>query len=178
MTAILAPSIDHSSYSRSNGTGNLMDAFTTKKIPRFSSTSKKLDEIVISLVGSYSATSTSELENLEQKLSAIYFECSTVDWDGYDALPVSKQAFRNAKSFIGTLPKSYQKPVPVPESDGEISLEWNMDDKVLSLSFGDRSTISYAMRASSEHKMYGVLPYDKGIFSSSLEAVFQHYISA
>ena len=93
MTATLAPNTPTPYCSNPNGL-SWIDNFLPSGNTSFSPTAKKLNSINnnISFRGSYSSTSISALDNLEDQLSAISFECSTADWDGYGALAINSNA--------------------------------------------------------------------------------------
>lgn len=54
----------------------------------------------------------------------ISFECSEQGWDGYDAIPLSRDSFSNASRFIYLLPEWAIQPDIIPSPDGWISFEW------------------------------------------------------
>jgi hypothetical protein len=62
-----------------------------------------------------------------QLLDSIVEECSDRGWDGYDALPLSREAYIEAKKLIMSLPVISFIPMPeiVPEPSGEIAFEWS-----------------------------------------------------
>ena len=58
-------------------------------------------------------------------LKEVYDECSIEGWDGYNSLPVSEEAYFEAKKIILSLPlNAFSAPEIVPESNGGIALEW------------------------------------------------------
>ena len=60
------------------------------------------------------------LENLDE----VYEECSETNWDGYDAQPISREAYFEASKLLRTIPNSFPMPDILPEPDGGIGLEW------------------------------------------------------
>lgn len=64
-------------------------------------------------------------KNALTSLEEIIVECSAEGWDGYDAAPVSDDAYDEAKRLLESLPlATFPMPEIVPEPDGGIGLEW------------------------------------------------------
>lgn len=67
-------------------------------------------------------------KDISWELEKILKECSSDDWDGERAKPVSEEVLRNASIFLESFP-------PSVEPDGAISLEWyRSPEKVASVS--------------------------------------------
>lgn len=65
------------------------------------------------------------IDKVLQSLKEVFEECSEEGWDGYDALPITEEAYIETKRLIESLPlTSFPIPEVVPESSGEIGLEW------------------------------------------------------
>jgi len=62
--------------------------------------------------------------SLINQLTQLSEKYSSQGWDGYEALPISKQSLVSAGQFILSLPDSIETPDIIPEPDGEIALEW------------------------------------------------------
>ena len=58
------------------------------------------------------------------ELFDVWNQCSSPDWDGYGALPVTYDAFMTALSFLKALPLGTKAPAVGAEPDGHITLEW------------------------------------------------------
>jgi hypothetical protein len=66
-----------------------------------------------------------------------YEAYAVVDWDGYDARPITPDTLRAARSILKSLPKSFGDPVCSPGADGSIVFEWLRDDGPLRKLFID-----------------------------------------
>ena len=80
-----------------------------------------------------------------KSLEEVVTEASTLNWDGYGALPVNKLAQYKAEQFLRALPLSIPNPEIGVDPDGEISFEWyNGRSKVFSISVSDTGKLTYA----------------------------------
>ena len=85
------------------------------------------------------------LEEAVKSLIEIYKECSKPDWDGYNALPITANAFEEAGKIINLLPTSIPMPEIMAEPGGEIGFEWRKGNRlVFVLSVGGKHEINYA----------------------------------
>lgn len=64
-------------------------------------------------------------------LNSVFTESSEENWDGYDALPVTANAYWEARSLIEMLPSNLKMPDILGGTDGEIILEWYRDSRRL-----------------------------------------------
>lgn len=65
-------------------------------------------------------------------------------WDGYDAETINISTFEYARKFIELLPFDTELPEFVPESDGEISIEWfDSPSWIFSISVSPKGRLSY-----------------------------------
>ena len=56
----------------------------------------------------------------------VWQECKEPNWDGYDAVPVDQETYRNAYLLIEALPLGGPLPSSVgAEPDGHLALEWH-----------------------------------------------------
>ena len=79
------------------------------------------------------------------ELEKIFEECSSKNWDGDRAKPISKEVLRNARTFLESLPPSVAPPQTAAEPDGAISFEWyRSPEKVISLSVNLSGQLHYA----------------------------------
>ncbi len=67
------------------------------------------------------------------------------DWDGYDADPISSRACEAARTFLTSLPHSFESPDLCPNPSGTISMEWQSSEGEAQLEIG-RSKYSFYMR--------------------------------
>ena len=68
--------------------------------------------------------------NAFEELNTVFNECSKENWDGYNAVPISKSVYLNAKKLLTMLPSSFPEPDILPEPDGSIGLEWHKEPDV------------------------------------------------
>ena len=85
------------------------------------------------------------LDEVLTSLSEVYKECSCTDWDGYGAVAVTRDAYKEARRIIDLLPSSIKMPEIVPEPTGEIGFEWRRGrGRIFIMSVNGRHRISYA----------------------------------
>lgn len=87
-----------------------------------------------------------KLIELNHAFDAIFQECSQENWDGYDAAPISKKTYFEAKKFIEML-RSLPFPLPeiLPEPDGQIGFEWYKEkNNSFTVSLTEKNLIYYA----------------------------------
>lgn len=98
------------------------------------------------------------------ELAEVWEECSVPDWDGYDAYPVTADAFENATRFLLALPLGIPVPAVGAEPDGHITLEWYQSRRrTLSVSVSPDGELYYAAllgpgRASGREPFFGEVP--------------------
>jgi len=85
-------------------------------------------------------------EEALQSLKEVFEECSEEGWDGYDALPITKYAYIEAKRLIESLPvTAFTMPEVAPEPNGEIGIEWYRENRlVFVVSVSGKNEIVYA----------------------------------
>lgn len=80
-----------------------------------------------------------------EELAMAYNEFQEENWDGYGALPVSKDILILAEHFLKALPLGTRNPSIGAEPDGHLTLEWyHSPRKLLSLSISAEGTLHYA----------------------------------
>lgn len=90
-------------------------------------------------------TSRRQLDLALTSLKEVFGDCSEVDWDGYNALPISYKAYCEAEKLLELLPPHLPIPEIVPEPTGEIGLEWYREKQyVFVISVGGNNIITYA----------------------------------
>ena len=108
---------------------------------------EKLKKYYRDIVSEFRNTETfGRSDEVIQSLNEVFDECSEEGWDGYDALPITKNAYIEAKRLIESLPlTSFPIPEVVPESSGEIGLEWYRKKRlVFTVSVSGSNEIIYA----------------------------------
>ncbi|MDA0739195.1 MAG: hypothetical protein O2999_03955 [Nitrospirae bacterium] len=67
------------------------------------------------------------------------------NWDGYDAEPVSIEACKEAAKFLQKLPSTIPLPEIIAEPDGDIGLEWHVNNRNLFvIGFAGKEILSYS----------------------------------
>ncbi len=93
---------------------------------------------------------------LLNELFQVYQKCSEENWDGYDAQPISQEAYLEAEKLIRLLPSHIKKPEIVPEPTGEIALEWYLGKRfTFVISVGGNNLITFAGLFGSTSKTHG-----------------------
>lgn len=79
------------------------------------------------------------------QLYTVAEQCSAPNWDGYNAAPVSNEAYRLAYCFIEQLPPNLPMPTIGAEPDGHLTLEWHRSaDNTLSISVAPDGNLHYS----------------------------------
>ncbi len=112
-------------------------------------------------------------DQLVHELHETFRECSTRNWDGYDASPLNKSAVREAERFIRIMPMSMPDPEIVPEPLGDIGFQWSFgDNRILTVSFNGSNTITYAsILGSPERTRFGSEYFTDSIPEEVVEAI-------
>jgi len=55
--------------------------------------------------------------------------CSKQDWDGYGAVPIPNEVYLKVLTLISNFPVGIPAPELVPENDGAITFEWQVNPK-------------------------------------------------
>ncbi len=83
--------------------------------------------------------------SLGDELATIGEECRQPNWDGFQALPVTQDALRNAYLFLELLPLGFPAPSIGAEPDGHLTLEWHRAaQRTLSVSVSPDGDLHYA----------------------------------
>jgi len=93
------------------------------------------------------AETLGRIDEVLQSLDEVFQECSEEGWDGYDALPITEDAYLETERLIKSLPLSSFIPMPeiTPEPDGGIGLEWPKGKRlVFAVSIKGKNEIVYA----------------------------------
>lgn len=95
------------------------------------------------------STSRSLLRVLTDKLREIAEDCADPEWDGYDALPVSKKAIQRAEVFIDQIENLVKihgllLPEISPTPDGSIIFDWEKDGNRFSLAISEKEYLFFA----------------------------------
>ena len=137
-----------------------LEKYYVNEISKFrrSATLGRIDETIYSLVD-------------------VFLECSEEGWDGYDALPITEDAYFEAKKLIECLPLTSSIPMPeiVPEPSGEIGLEWSRGKRqVFVVSVSGSNEIIYAGLFGT-NKTHGVEYFGDSLPSMIIENLIRLY---
>lgn len=100
------------------------------------------------VVGEFRRAETLRVQDqVLRSLDEVFEECSKEGWHGDEALPITEDAYLEAKRLIMSLPIISFFPMPeiIPEPNGEIALEWSKGNRqVFVVSVSGRNQIVYA----------------------------------
>lgn len=83
--------------------------------------------------------------NLRDELATVWEECREPNWDGFHAVPVSKDTLRNTYSFLESLPFGFPAPSVGAEPDGSLTLDWHFSPRrTLSVSVSPDDDLHFA----------------------------------
>jgi hypothetical protein len=93
------------------------------------------------------------------ELESIVAECSSANWDGYEAYPVTADTYDLARQFLKVLPP-YSVPSSIgAEPDGHLTLEWHHSSRwLMSLSISPEGILYYAALFGTS-RQYGSEPF-------------------
>lgn len=67
------------------------------------------------------------------KINTILLDCSEIDWNGYEAMPIPKRVIDRAIKLITELPEDYQPTFVAPVANESIQIEYKNDNCYLEL---------------------------------------------
>jgi len=107
---------------------------------------KGLRDYFAEIISELTRAETLGLQNQAlRSLSEVFNECSDEGWDGYEAFPISENAYFEAKRLIMNLPITIPMPEITPEPNGELALEWAKGSRqVFVASVSGKNEIVYA----------------------------------
>ena len=107
-------------------------------------------------------------------LARLQRECSVKGWDGYEARPIAPRTIARAQIFVNALPYWMPAPEIVPESDGEIAIEWDSSPtEIFSISIGEQSAIHFSGLFGEDKERHGVEPFEDFISEEILYYINQ-----
>lgn len=91
--------------------------------------------------------SAGEVAGLTNALHEIAMDCSTPDWDGNQATPVSENSIRVAENLIGQLKTMTMLPLPEisPTPDGTLLFDWKKNDAQLVIETSGDEFLTFAL---------------------------------
>lgn len=97
-------------------------------------------------------------------LARLAHECGVAGWDGYDAAPISVATCDRVQAFIDALPCWMPTPEIVPETDGEIAVEWDLSpNRIFSVSIGEQGPLHFAGLFGPNKERHGVEPFEDSV---------------
>jgi hypothetical protein len=91
-----------------------------------------------------------------EELEKVYEECSEANWDGYGAIPISRETYSEARKLLRMIPSFLPRPDISAEPDGEIALEWYKEKySVFVISVGGNNLITYAGLFGKSNRTHG-----------------------
>jgi len=107
-----------------------------------------------------------------EELEKVYEECSEANWDGYGAMPISRETYSEARKLLRMMPSSLPRPDISAEPDGEITFEWYKEKySVFVISVGGNNLITYAGLFGKSNKIHGT-----EYFADELPEIIHHCI--
>lgn len=100
-----------------------------------------------------------EAKGTLSELYRVYFDCSQSNWDGYGAMPVSRDTYELACQFVEALPPGMPAPSVGAEPDGHMTLEWyKSPHQTISISVSPEHELHWAMLFGTS-RTYGTEPF-------------------
>lgn len=112
---------------------------------------------------------------LRNELAEVWRECQQANWDGYDALPVSRDVLSYMYQFLEALPFGFPPPSINADPQGCLSVEWYRNPRrVLSVAVSDDGSLHYAALLGA-NKACGTETFDGDIPKNILNLVQRVY---
>jgi hypothetical protein len=107
-----------------------------------------------------------------EELEKVYEECLEANWDGYGAMPISRETYSKARKLLRMMPSSLSRPDISAEPDGEITFEWYREKHfVFVISVGGNNLITYAGMFGKSNRIHGT-----EYFADELPKIIRHCI--
>lgn len=101
--------------------------------------------------------STSSIIDEIEKVAS---ECSEQNWDGYQSEPIGEEAVRHAKNLVSHFPENISEPDIVPEPDGSIGFEWDVEkDKWMIVSVDESGNIHFVVKFDEKSNTNGKIDF-------------------
>jgi hypothetical protein len=130
----------------------------------FSSSYQRTLQETETLTKKLSMLLSSEYEQFRLDLAEVKNSCSIANWDGYGALPLNKNSVLWAECFIHSFMGSYHPDLPFPElcpePDGDLGMDWTINQHQLALSIDEKGLLSYAYIHPHNGRHGGSMKYD------------------
>ncbi len=145
-----------------------------------SSASKQLTECVWQLRNHVSDTiSFGWREILIQDLIEVQSRCNESDWDGYGAVPITKQTMLAAVTLLRFLPDYMMATPPdiVPEPTGEIGFSWVKNADMHLVVAVSKESIAFAQLIGSK-KLHGEMKFLSDFPTDVGKTVLEYFINS
>ena len=107
-----------------------------------------------------------------EELEKVYEECLEANWDGYGAMPISRETYSKSRKLLRMMPSSLPMPDISAEPGGEITFEWYKEKySVFVISVGGNNLITYAGLFGKSNKIHGT-----EYFADELPEIIRHCI--
>jgi hypothetical protein len=104
---------------------------------------KSVNEVLSALCRSW--TLSEKNREILKLLDEISEECSTDDWDGCGAVPVSNDALTKARDFIAAFPPDLPVPEVSASTSGEVLFDWIQNqDRMVTVAINGDARVSFA----------------------------------
>jgi hypothetical protein len=120
--------------------------------------------------GSTAVTLGQSLTDTLIDLWETYQECSSPNWDGYRAMPVTRETFNVADRFLRSLPVSFPVPDVDAEPGGEIGFEWRKHNNVVAAAVSHSARLHYAA-AYGRETIHGSIDFEGALPPHVLELI-------
>lgn len=98
------------------------------------------------------------------------------NWDGYGALPISKESFIEAIKFYSYMPNYWLQPEMIPLPSGEVAFEWYKNgNKQFSITFSGENVLVYAGIYGLMDTNHGTSYFDENIPDEIMDLVHKVY---
>ena len=115
--------------------------------------------------------SLNRLKDVLGQLDEVADECGSPNWDGYQAAPVTHDAFKQTYYFLEALPSETPLPSVGAEPDGHVTLEWyHSPQRTLSVSVSPEGELHYAALIG-PNKAYGTEVFSGEVPPSILQLI-------
>lgn len=110
------------------------------------------------------------------ELWEVWDECRDANWDGYNAMPVEREAYHAAYTLIESLPMRLPRPSVGAAPDGHLTLEWYRSPRrSLSVSVEPDGLLHYAGLYGAS-KRYGTMSFFSTTPSELIQLVRDVYV--
>jgi hypothetical protein len=100
-----------------------------------------------------------ERREIVEELSRVAKQCTSANWDGYGAAPITEETCSRARSFLDALPSELRDPAVGAEPDGQLTFEWyESPNRTLSVSVSPNGELHYAALLGAA-SAYGTEPF-------------------